>query len=158
MAWFNNIYLQISKRLWRCCVFSLPTLNTFCSVFITLIMWFLFICSKSILPPFLENQLTFSSKTYLYWNINPSLIWLKYFTSDILNLSIFLLATSTLSHNNNNLIISSELLQPTTKIVCIIQSRLRKGSEWALQKLYSSIFCNAATFRNIQIFVLPFNS
>ena len=158
MAWFNNIYLQISKRLWRCCVFSLSTLNTFCSVFITLIMWFLFICSKSILPPFLENQLTFSSNTYLYWNINPSLIWLKYFTSDILNLSIFLLATSTLSHNNNNPIISSELLQPTTKIVCIIQSCLRKGLKWALQKLHSSIFCNPATFRNIQIFVLPFNS
>ena len=154
MAWFNNIYLQISKRLWRCCVFSSSTLNTFCSVFITLIMWFLFICSKSILPPFLENQLTFSSNTYLYWNINPSLIWLKYFTIDILNLSIFLLATSTLSHNNNNVIISSELLQPTTKIVCIIQSCLCK----ALQKLHSSIFCNPATFRNIQIFVLPFNS
>ena len=158
MAWFNNIYLKISKRLWRCCVFSSSTLNTFCSVFITLIMLFLFICSKSILPPFLENQLTFSSNTYLYWNINPSLIWLKYFTIDILNLSIFLLATSTLSHNNNNLIISSELLQPTTKIVCIIQSCLRKGLKWALQKLHSSIFCNPATFRNIQIFVLPFNS
>ena len=158
MAWFNNIYLQISKRLWRCCVFSSSTLNTFCSVFITLIMWFLFICSKSILPPFLENQLTFSSNTYLYWNINPSLIWLKYFTSDILNLSIFLLATSTLSHNNNNFIISSESLRPRTKIVCIIQSCLRKGLKWALQKLHFSIFCNVGTFRNIQIFFLPFNS
>ena len=158
MACFNNTNLQISKRPWRCCVFSLSTLNTFSAAFIILIMWFLFISSKRLLPPFLKNQLTFSSNTYLYWNINPSLIWLKYFTSDILNLSIFLLATSTLSHNNNNSIICSESLQPTTKIVCFIQSCLRKGLKWALQKLHSSIFCNVATFWNIQIFVLLFNS
>ena len=158
MACFNNTNLQISKRPWRCCVFSLSTLNTFSAAFIILIMWFLFISSKRLLPPFLKNQLTFSSNTYLYWNINPSLIWLKYFTSDILNLSIFLLATSTLSHNNNKFTISSEFLQPTTKIVCIIQLCLRKGLKWALQKLHSSIFCDVATFRHIQIFVLPFNS
>ena len=149
--------MQISKRLWRGCVFSLSNLNTFSAVFIAVIMWFLLISLKRILRLFFKNQLTFSSNTYLYWNINPSLIWLKYFTSDILNFSIFLLATSTLFHNNNNLIISLELLQPTTKIVSIIQSCLRKGLKWALQKLHSSIFCNAATFRNIQIFVLPFN-
>ena len=150
--------MQISKRLWRGCVFSLSNLNTFSAVFIAVIMWFLLISLKRILRLFFKNQLTFSSNTYLYWNINPSLIWLKYFTSDILNLSIFLLATSTLSHNNNNFIISSESLQPRTKIVCIIQSCLRKGLKWALQKLHFSIFCNVGTFRNIQIFFLPFNS
>ena len=150
--------MQISKRLWRGCVFSLSNLNTFSAVFIAVIMWFLLISLKRILRLFFKNQLTFSSNTYLYWNINPSLIWLKYFTSDILNFSIFLLATSTLFHNNNNLIISLELLQPTTKIVSIIQSCLRKGLKWALQKLHFSIFCNVGTFRNIQIFFLPFNS
>ena len=158
MACFNNTNLQISKRPWRCCVFSLSTLNTFSAAFIILIMWFLFISSKRLLPPFLKNQLTFSSNTYLYWNINPFLIWLKYFTSDILNLPIFLLATSTLFHNNNNFIISLESLQPTTKIVCIIQSCLGEGLKWALQKLHSSIFCNAAIFPNIQILALPLNS
>ena len=158
MAWFNNIYLQISKRLWRGCVFSLSNLNTFSAVFIAVIMWFLLISLKRILRLFLKNQLTFSSNTYLYWNINPSLIWLKYFTSDILNLPIFLLATSTLFHNNNNFIISLESLQPTTKIVCIIQSCLGEDLKWALEKLHSSIFCNAAIFPNIQILVLPLNS